>query len=84
MEYSTIPTLLGLAWLAPLASFVVILFFGTKMGHHGKNAAWVATAAIVTSLLLSLVAAGQWFAAHPVVAVCDDPCDGRKDSGNNG
>ena len=69
MEYSTIPTLLGLAWLTPLASFVVILFFGTKMGHHGKNAAWVATAAIVTSLLLSLVAAGQWFAAHPVVAV---------------
>ena len=51
MDHSTIPTLLGLAWLTPLASFVAILFFGPKMGHHGKNAAWVATAAIVTSLL---------------------------------
>ena len=69
MDHSTIPTLLGLAWLTPLASFVAILFFGPKMGHHGKNAAWVATAAIATSLVLSLVAAGQWFAAHPVVAV---------------
>lgn len=69
MDQSTIPTLLGLAWLTPLASFVAILFFGPKMGHHGKNAAWVATAAIVTSLVLSIVAAGQWFAVHPVVAV---------------
>ena len=38
-----LPMLLGLAWLAPLASFVAILFFGPRMGHHGKNAAWVAT-----------------------------------------
>ncbi|MCE2726632.1 MAG: hypothetical protein LW698_07615 [Planctomycetaceae bacterium] len=44
--------LLGLAWLAPLASFVAILFFGPRMGKHGRNAAWVATAAIVTSLVL--------------------------------
>ena len=55
---SQLPLLLGLAWLAPLASFVAILFFGPRMGHHGKNAAWVATAAIVTSLVLSLVAFG--------------------------
>ncbi|MFM8708588.1 MAG: NADH-quinone oxidoreductase subunit L, partial [Planctomycetia bacterium] len=60
--------LLGLAWLAPLVSFVAILFFGPRMGHHGKNAAWVATAAIVTSLVLSLAAFGTWLAAHPVVA----------------
>ena len=66
---ASLPTLLGLAWLAPLASFVAILFFGPRMGHHGKHAAWVATAAIVTSLVLSLVAAGQWLTAHPVVAV---------------
>ena len=66
---SQLPFLLGLAWLAPLASFVAILFFGPRMGHHGKNAAWVATAAIVTSLVLSLAAFGAWLGAHPVKAV---------------
>ena len=64
-----LPMLLGLAWLAPLASFVAILFFGPRMGSHGRNAAWVATAAIVTSLVLSLFAAGTWLGAHPVRAV---------------
>jgi len=64
-----LPMLLGLAWLAPLASFVAILFFGPRMGSHGRNAAWVATAAIVTSLVLSLFAAGTWLGAHPVQAV---------------
>jgi NADH:ubiquinone oxidoreductase subunit 5 (subunit L)/multisubunit Na+/H+ antiporter MnhA subunit len=64
-----LPMLLGLAWLAPLASFVAILFFGPRMGHHGKNAAWVATAAIVTSLVLSLTAFGTWLGSHPVQAV---------------
>ena len=64
-----LPMLLGLAWLAPLASFVAILFFGPRMGSHGRNAAWVATAAIVTSLVLSLFAAGTWLSAHPVQAV---------------
>ena len=66
---SQLPMLLGLAWLAPLVSFVAILFFGPRMGHHGKNAAWVATAAIVTSLVLSLAAFGTWLSAHPVAAV---------------
>ena len=46
-----LPLLLGLAWLTPLASFVLILLFGPRMGPHGRNAAWVATAAIVTSLV---------------------------------
>ena len=64
-----LPLLLGLAWLAPLVSFVAILFFGPRMGHHGRNAAWVATAAIVSSLLLSLAALGTWIGAHPVRAV---------------
>lgn len=63
-----LPLLLGLAWLAPLVSFVAILFFGPRMGPHGRNAAWVATAAIVTSLVLSLFAAGTWLGAHPVQA----------------
>ena len=60
--------LLGLAWLAPLASFVAILFFGPRMGKHGRNAAWVATAAIVTSLVLSLAAFVTWLGSHPVTA----------------
>jgi NADH-quinone oxidoreductase subunit L len=64
-----LPTLLGLAWLVPLASFVAILFFGPRMGPHGRNAAWVATAAIVTSLVLSLAAFVAWLGAHPVKAV---------------
>jgi NADH:ubiquinone oxidoreductase subunit 5 (subunit L)/multisubunit Na+/H+ antiporter MnhA subunit len=65
---SQLPLLLGLAWLTPLASFVAILFFGPKMGPHGKNAAWVATAAIVTSLVLSLTAFAVWLGAHPVAS----------------
>ena len=63
-----LPLLLGLAWLTPLASFVLILFFGPRMGPHGRNAAWVATAAIVTSLVLSLTAFFVWIGAHPVTA----------------
>ena len=63
-----LPLLLGLAWLTPLASFVAILFFGPRMGKHGRNAAWVATAAIVTSLVLSLAAFVTWLGAHPVTA----------------
>ena len=70
MDLATqLPQLLGIAWLLPLASFVLILFFGPKMGPHGRNAAWVATAAIVTSLVLSLVAFVLWLGAHPVTAV---------------
>ena len=64
-----LPLLLGLAWLTPLASFVAILFFGPRMGSHGRNAAWVATAAIVTSLVLSLTAFVVWLGGHPVRAV---------------
>ena len=63
---SVLPTLLGLAWLVPLASFVAILFAGPRMGHHGRGAARVATAAIVTSLVLSLAAMVGWLSQHPV------------------
>jgi NADH:ubiquinone oxidoreductase subunit 5 (subunit L)/multisubunit Na+/H+ antiporter MnhA subunit len=66
---STLPMLLGLAWVVPLLSFVAILFFGPRMGPHGRNAAWVATAAIVTSLVLSLAALAVWLGSHPVRAV---------------
>jgi len=65
---SLLPMLLGLAWLVPLASFAAILFFGPRMGPHGRNAATVATAAIATSLVLSLAAFGVWLSAHPVTA----------------
>ncbi|MFM8892541.1 MAG: NADH-quinone oxidoreductase subunit L [Planctomycetia bacterium] len=65
---SQLPTLLGLAWLMPLVSFVAILFFGPRMGPHGRNAAWVATAAIVASLALSITAFVGWLSVHPVSA----------------
>ena len=45
MDLTTLlPTLLGLAWLLPLASFVLIVFFGKRMGHGGKAAGLLATA----------------------------------------
>ncbi len=86
---SQLPFLLGLAWLAPLASFVAILFFGPRMGHHGKNAAWVATAAIVTSFVLSLAAFGAWLGAHPVKSVghgahATDAAHGEAHAGDHG
>ena len=62
-----LPILLGIAWLIPLASFVAILFFGPRMGGHGKGAAAVATSAIGASLFLSLIALVSWtLAGHPV------------------
>ncbi len=62
-----LPILLGIAWLIPLVSFVAILFFGPRMGAHGKGAATVATTAIGASLLLSLIALVSWtLAGHPV------------------
>src|SRR5689334_8984562 len=53
---STLPKLLGLAWLLPLASFTLIVFFGPRMGKHGAKAGYLATGAILTSCLLSLFA----------------------------
>ncbi len=76
---ASLPKLLGLAWLLPLASFVVILFFGPRMGPHGRNAAWLATAAIVASFVLSLTAAGTWLSAHPVASHVDG---GHADGGH--
>jgi NADH-quinone oxidoreductase subunit L len=53
---TTLPNLLGLAWLLPLASFALIVLFGPRMGKAGSMAGWLATGAISTSCLLSLVA----------------------------
>ena len=61
------PILLGIAWLIPLASFVAILFFGNRMGDHGKGAATVATSAIGVSFFLSLITFFAWvMAGHEV------------------
>ena len=51
---STLPKLLGLAWLLPLASFTLIVFFGPRMGKAGSRAGYLATGAILASCLLSL------------------------------
>jgi NADH-quinone oxidoreductase subunit L len=66
--HSTLPLLLGLAWLLPLASFVLIVLLGPRMGRAGRNAAVVATAAIVTSFVLSAVALGLWLLHYPLAA----------------
>lgn len=57
---SSIPILLGAAWLLPLVSFALILFFGPRMGKAGKGASYVAIGAILTGLVLSLIALIQW------------------------
>src|SRR5215211_219252 len=50
---SALPTLLGIAWLVPLASFTLIVLFGQRMGKHGIYAGHLATGAILTSCALS-------------------------------
>ncbi|HZZ73228.1 MAG TPA: NADH-quinone oxidoreductase subunit L [Pirellulales bacterium] len=61
---STLPLLLGTAVLLPLISFVLILFFGPRMGSHGKGASALATGAIGTSCLLSFIALISWLSVH--------------------
>ena len=69
MELSTLlPTLLGTAWLLPLASFVLIVFFGKRMGRGGKAAGYLATAAIAGGFVLSLAALICWLSVHPLAA----------------
>lgn len=65
---STLPLLLGLAWLLPLASFVLIVFFGPRMGKAGHYAAHVATAAIVTGFVLSVTALALWLMNAPAAS----------------
>jgi NADH-quinone oxidoreductase subunit L len=61
-----LPVLLGLAWLLPLASFALILAFGPRMGHGGRGAGFVATGAILSAFVLSMVALGAWLFEHPL------------------
>jgi NADH-quinone oxidoreductase subunit L len=60
----SLPVLLGLAVLAPLASFFVILLLGPSLGHGGKSAAYVAIGAIVLAGFLSFISLGIWLANH--------------------
>ncbi len=60
---ATLPILLGLAWLLPLGSFVLILFFGPRMGKAGRCAGYVAAGAILLSFVLSVTALVGWISA---------------------
>ena len=66
MDITALPLLLALAWLLPLASFVLILFFGRRMGKSGYYASYVATAAVMTSFALSLAALVLWLWQNPL------------------
>jgi NADH-quinone oxidoreductase subunit L len=69
MELNTLlPLLLGLAWLLPLASFALVVFFGPRMGKAGHCAGYVATGAIAAALVLSVIALGAWLWQHPLGA----------------
>ncbi len=61
-----LPLLLGLAWLAPLVAFGVIVFFGPRLGRHGHGAGLVATGAIALGFVLSALALGAWIWEHPL------------------
>ena len=63
---SILSNLLLVAWLLPLASFCVILFFGSRLGAAGRGAAYVATGAIVGGFVLSLIALLTWIGSHGV------------------
>jgi NADH:ubiquinone oxidoreductase subunit 5 (subunit L)/multisubunit Na+/H+ antiporter MnhA subunit len=61
---STLPMLLGLAVLLPLASFFVILLVGPRLGNHGSGAAWIAFGAIAGAGVLSFASMGLWLLEH--------------------
>lgn len=63
---SQIVLLALIAWLIPLASFLVILLFGPRLGRFGRSAGYLATGAIVASFLCVGVAAVFWFWHFPV------------------
>ena len=65
---STLPLLLGTAWLLPLASFALIVLFGRRMGRNGYYASYVATAAIMAGFVLSLTALVLWLVQNPLAA----------------
>jgi NADH-quinone oxidoreductase subunit L len=68
----TLPLLLAVAWLLPLASFALIVLFGPRMGLAGNKAAHVATAAIIASCVLSFAALALWVSRPSHEAVSGD------------
>ncbi|MCA9268713.1 MAG: hypothetical protein KDA41_09595, partial [Planctomycetales bacterium] len=60
-----IPALLGVAVLLPLLSFWLIFAVGRWMGKAGEYAAYVASAAIVSGFVLSVISAALWFSTRP-------------------
>ena len=62
----TLSYLLLTAWLLPLVSFVLIIFFGKRMGRAGIGASYVATGAILGSMILSLISLFFWLDANPL------------------
>jgi len=67
-------TILLIAALLPLASFVLLLFVGSRMGSPRLRmgttlAGWVASSAIGASFLLSLVALYHWYTAGSQPAI---------------
>lgn len=70
MEHAAqlLPNVLAVAWLLPLVSFAILVFFGPRLGPHGKFSAWLATGSIVAGFLLSLFALfALWLPAHPLI-----------------
>ncbi|MGQ9503750.1 MAG: NADH-quinone oxidoreductase subunit L [Thermogutta sp.] len=66
VSLSLVPQLLFLAWILPLASFVVVLLTGSFLERHGRVAGFVATTAMGMACVLSLVAAALWFGFNPL------------------
>jgi len=67
-----LPKLLCIAWLLPLASFVLILFFGPRLGKHGYLASYVATGSILGSFVLSAVSLFAWLGTEGAAAPPSD------------
>ena len=61
---TTLPLLLGIAWLLPLASFTLIVLFGPRMGKHGLGAGYLATSAIFFGAVCSWFSLFVWFGTH--------------------
>jgi len=60
-----LPILLATAWLLPLASFALIVFFGPRMGKAGRGAGLLATGTIITGFVLSATALVCWISEYP-------------------
>jgi NADH-quinone oxidoreductase subunit L len=63
-----LPLLLGAAWLLPLASFTLIVFFGPRMGKAGYLASYIATGAILGGFVLSATSFVLWMNDVPTPA----------------